>query len=147
MKTPLPKLIRYRPEIRFADIDSYGIVHNANFLLYFEQSRICLFKEIAGDWDWTINGVLVARQEVDYRRPVKLGDEIEITIWIHELGEKSITCAYEAHIINNEKRILCTESKTVIVCYSSLKRETTTVPVEWREAIVNNGLLGRPESL
>lgn len=147
METHPSKLIRYRPEIRFADIDSYGIVHNANFLLYFEQSRICLFQHIAGGWDWTTNGVLVARQELDYRRPVKLGDVLEITIWVHELGEKSITCAYEAHIIKNDKRILCTESKTVIVCYNALKRETTKIPVEWREAIENNGLFGRPKAL
>ena len=147
MKTPHSRPIKYRPEIRFADIDSYGIVHNANFLLYFEQSRICLFKEIAGNWDWTINGVLVARQELDYRMPVKLGDVIEITIWVQELGEKSVTCAYEAHIIKNDKRTLCTESKTVIVCYNSLTRETTKVPVEWRSAINNNGLLGRPKAL
>ena len=52
----------YKPEIRFADIDSYGIVHNAIFLLFFEESRINLFKKIVGVWDWK-KGVLVASQK------------------------------------------------------------------------------------
>ena len=91
--------ILYRPEIRFADIDSYGIVHNANYLIYFEQSRIELFNTISAGWDWKKHGVLVARQEVDYKHPVKLKDVLEIEIWIEKLGEKSLTVAYNAHII------------------------------------------------
>ena len=74
--------ILYRPEIRFADIDSYGIVHNANYLIYFEQSRIELFNKISAGWDWKKHGVLVARQEVDYKHPVKLKDVLEIEILI-----------------------------------------------------------------
>ena len=124
--------IIYRPEIRFADIDSYGIVHNANFLIYFEQSRIALFKKVSEGWDWSEHGVLVARQEIDYKHPIKLGDDLEILIWIEKLGEKSITCAYTAHITKNGNKILCAESRTVIVCFNHKTGSTCLIPDDWR---------------
>jgi len=127
--------IIYRPEIRFADIDSYGIVHNANFLIYFEQSRIALFNKLSEGWDRSQYGVLVARQEIDYKHPVKLGDDLEISIWIEKLGEKSITCAYKAHITKNGNKILCTESRTVIVCFNHKTGSTCSIPEDWRSAI------------
>jgi YbgC/YbaW family acyl-CoA thioester hydrolase len=138
--------MKYRPEIRFADIDSYGIVHNAKFLLYFEQSRIHLFKHIAGEWDWEVRGVLVASQKIDYRLPVTLNDILEVTIWVESLGSKSITCAYQAHIIKGEKRLLAAESVTVIVCYDAKNKITVSVPQEWRDSITSNNLIGLSES-
>ena len=85
----------YIPEIRFSDIDSYGIVHNAKFLIFFEQSRIALFSKISGEWDWKKSGVLVANQEVNYKVPVTMRDKLEILVWIESLGNKSMTYAYE----------------------------------------------------
>ncbi|PCJ81533.1 MAG: hypothetical protein COA49_05435 [Bacteroidetes bacterium] len=137
--------ILYKPEIRFADIDSYGIVHNANFLIYFEQSRIRLFKEIAGGWDWSESGVLVARQEVNYKHPVRLGDELEIEVWVENLGRKSITCAYKAYISKGGEQILCAESSTVIVCYNNKSGNTIEVPGVWKTAIESLKLIRNSE--
>ena len=127
--------ILYRPEIRFADIDSYGIVHNANYLIYFEQSRIELFNKISEGWDRKKHGVLVVRQEVDYKHPVKLKDVLEIEIWIEKLGEKSLTVAYNAHIIKEDSKILAASSRTVIVCFDLDTGATTLIPKLWRQAI------------
>ena len=134
----------YKPEIRFADIDSYGIVHNAKFLLFFEESRINLFKNIAGVWDWKKRGFLVASQKVDYSHPVTLNDELEIVVWVKSVGEKSLTLAYEAYLLNDGGKVLSAESETVIVCYDNTVNTTVSVPSEWMESIEKNGLLGRP---
>ena len=134
----------YKPEIRFADIDSYGIVHNAIFLLFFEESRINLFKKIVGVWDWKKSGVLVASQKVDYRHPVTLNDELEIIVWVKSVGKKSLTLAYEAYLLKDEKKVISAESETVVVCYDNTVNTTVSVPSEWRESIEKNGLLRRP---
>tara|TARA_Y100000589_G_scaffold297842_1_gene305879 strand:- start:146 stop:556 length:411 start_codon:yes stop_codon:yes gene_type:complete len=133
----------YKPEIRFADIDSYGIVHNAKYLIYFEQSRIHLFHKIAGDWDWKKSGVLVASQKVEYRNPVKLSDKLEIEVWIKYVGKKSLTVAYEAFIVEDSKRYLSAESETVIVCFNPISNETIEVPKMWRESIDEFCLMSR----
>jgi len=133
----------YKPEIRFADIDSYGIVHNAKYLIYFEQSRIHLFQKIAGDWDWQKSGVLVASQKVEYRNPVKLSDKLEVEVWVKSVGKKSLTIAYEAFIVDDSVRHLSAESETVIVCFNPISNETVEVPKLWRESIEKFGLLTR----
>ena len=118
----------YRPEIRFADIDSYGIVHNAKYLLFFEQARIRLFHKVSGNWDWSKSGVLVASQKVDYRHPVVLSDNLEIITWVKSMGSKSLTIAYEAYVVNGEERVLSAESETVIVCFNTLSKQTRVCP-------------------
>ena len=133
----------YKPEIRFADIDSYGIVHNSKYLIYFEQSRIYLFHKIAEDWDWQKSGVLVARQKVEYRHPVKLFDKLEVEVWVKSVGTKSLTIAYEAFIVDGSVRLLSAESETVIVCFNPISNETVEVPKLWRQSIEKFGLMTR----
>tara|TARA_B100000427_G_C15437202_1_gene563532 strand:- start:176 stop:589 length:414 start_codon:yes stop_codon:yes gene_type:complete len=132
--------MKYSPEIRFEDIDSYGIVHNAKYLIFFEQSRINLFHKIAGDWDWLNSGVLVARQKIDYRHPVKLNDKLEINVWVKEVGTKSLTISYEAHIHTGSKQILSAASETVIVCFDPTSNETILVPEVWKNSIKEHNL-------
>lgn len=134
----------YTPEIRFSDIDSYGIVHNAKFLIYFEQSRIALFNKISGDWDWKKAGVLVANQEVNYLVPVTMKDKLEIMVWVEKVGTKSMTYAYEAYKMVGGKRLLAATSTTVLVSFDVRSGKTIEVPQEWRDTIDANGLLGRP---
>ena len=134
----------YSPEIRFSDIDSYGIVHNAKFLIYFEQSRIALFNNIAGHWDWRESGVLVANQEINYKVPVTIQDKLEILVWIESVGTKSMTYAYEAYKKIREDKILAATAKTVLVSFDVRSGKSIEVPKEWREMIDKNNLLGKP---
>ncbi|MEW6511502.1 MAG: thioesterase family protein [Bacteroidota bacterium] len=68
--------------VRNYEIDWQGIVHNANYLLYFEVGRIEYLKEIGVKVDIaTIQGdsrVVVARNEIDYRSPARFGEELEV---------------------------------------------------------------------
>ncbi|MBM72193.1 MAG: hypothetical protein CL847_05370 [Crocinitomicaceae bacterium] len=138
--------MKYIPEIRFADIDSYGIVHNAKYLIFFEQSRINMFHKIVGNWDWEKRGVLVANQKIDYIHPVRLNDKLEITTWIKSIGDKSLTISYEAHIINDSNKTLSAKSETVIVCFDPSTKLSVIVPKRWRESIEKHGFLNKPST-
>jgi YbgC/YbaW family acyl-CoA thioester hydrolase len=66
-------------EIRFADIDAMGHVNNAVYFSYFEQARMAYFKDrVARIWDWNEDGVIVARNEIDYIYPVFLNDRMKL---------------------------------------------------------------------
>ena len=92
----LPACQVYQPEIRFVDIDAAGIVNNAVYFNYFEQSRIHFFVGIVGrKWDWNEAGMVVARHEIDYRLPILFNDDVRIITWIEEIGTKSMVAAYE----------------------------------------------------
>lgn len=123
----------YRPEIRFSDVDAYGIVHNAKYIVYMEQARIHWWRQAMGDgtWDWSKVGVLVAHHSIDYVRPVRLGDALEVQSHIGELGNKSMDVHYELtcgdHVV--------AKAKTVLVCFDHKTQATIPVPEVWRTAL------------
>ena len=124
----------YPIHIRFNDMDMYGHVNNAIYLTYFEEGRTQFFNDKVGkDWDWQKEGVLLARNEIDYKLPLLLGDEARIEIWVSGFGNKSADIAYR--IIKKVKGewITCTTGKSVLVCFNYQKKQTIPVPETWRE--------------
>lgn len=64
--------------VRTYECDSYGHVNNANYLNYLEYARYEFLKDIGFDYPGAIGagyGVLIARIEIDYKRPA-LADEV-----------------------------------------------------------------------
>ena len=81
-------------EVRFRDLDSLGHVNNAVYLTYLEVGRIAYIARL-GLTDPVRPRLLVARIEVDYRRPVHLGEALTVAVRTAEVGRKSFTLAYE----------------------------------------------------
>lgn len=145
-KTPaLSALHISRPKIRFSDIDAMGIVNNAMFLTYFEESRVHFFSELIGtQWDWHSAGVVVARHEISYRRPILYKSEVEIITWADRLGGKSLDMAYEVWICEGGLRqTLSAEARTTLVAYDHTTGKSCAVPSAWIEPMQELGL-GRP---
>src|ERR1051326_5853842 len=77
-------------EIRFVDVDAFGHVNNANYLTYFEQARVSYFDEVAGwDYDWSRQGIILARAEVNYVLPANFRDEVYVYTRCSRIGTKS----------------------------------------------------------
>ena len=115
----LPTAQVYTPEIRFVDIDAAGIVNNATYFNYFEQSRIAFFEPLLGKkWDWNAAGMVVARHEIDYRAPILFNDDVRIVTWIEHIGAKSMTAAYEVYKHWHGERVLVAQAKTILVSYN-----------------------------
>jgi acyl-CoA thioester hydrolase len=104
---PTDWLIRVRLTVRFRDCDPYGHVNNAVYLTYLENSRFALWK--AQD----INGVILARAEVDYRAQAKYGDVLEVRTRLVGLGRSSFQYEYEIRDVASDATILI--AKTVQV--------------------------------
>ena len=116
-------------EIRFADIDAMGHVNNAVYFSYFEQARMAYFKErVARIWDWNEDGVIVARNEIDYVFPVFLNDRMVIRLWVEHVGSKSFTVCYR--VVVGER--LCATGKSVLVCFNHKNKVTQVLPEAWR---------------
>lgn len=135
----------YTPEIRFVDIDAAGIVNNATYFNYFEQSRIAFFEPLLGKkWDWNVAGMVVARHEIDYRLPILFNDDVRIITWIEHIGGKSMTAAYEVYKAQGESWGLVAEAKTVLVSFDHRAGR----PVAWATEVVEAAQafgLGRPQ--
>jgi len=126
----------YRQEIRFSDIDALGHVNNAVYLNYFEQARVSFFKEINdGPWDWSKQGILLARNEVDYKVPVLFGDEVVTEVWVEKIGTKSFVLAYDLFKVINAEKVKCSSGASVLVAYDFEAGHSTVIPELWKNKL------------
>ena len=80
--------------VRFKDLDAMGHVNNAVYPTYFEEARAAFCREVFGlsrveDFDF-----LVARIEIDYRRPLRYGEPLTACVRVAGVGTSSFTLEY-----------------------------------------------------
>ncbi|ASU86345.1 thioesterase [Nocardiopsis gilva YIM 90087] len=91
-----PRRHVYFATIRFADLDPLNHVNNVRMLTYLEDARIALLKWDAPDGDARVGGMVVARHEVDYLRPILLRPEpVRVETWVSEIRNASFRLEYE----------------------------------------------------
>ncbi len=128
--------VRIPVQIRFADVDMARHVHNAVYLHWFEAARMTLLQQfIPHDHDWRKEGLILARNEVDYRMPIHLTDHIEAEAWCGTVGNRSFDLAYAIHRIDGERPGLCAEGRSVMVCYNYEAGHSIPLPGHWRLAL------------
>ncbi|NDJ87940.1 MULTISPECIES: acyl-CoA thioesterase [Mycolicibacter] len=78
-----------RIEPRWTDLDPIGHVTNSVFLVYAEEARSRLFRDVLREaWE----SVVVVHNSIDYHRPVELSDQaVEITAVVDAIGTSSLT--------------------------------------------------------
>ena len=73
--------------VRWGDLDAFGHVNNATYLVYAQEARYAWSKMIE---------MVVARAEVDFIAPIYMGDfYLDIEIWVHKIGTSSFAVTYE----------------------------------------------------
>jgi acyl-CoA thioester hydrolase len=79
-------------------MDSFGHVNNVVYLRYLEQARVdwmFVTAKEAGVADFSL-GTVVARHEIDYRRPlVYRAEPVRVETWVTRIANASFTVAYE----------------------------------------------------
>src|ERR1700754_21977 len=101
----MARYIHHTP-LRWSDMDAYGHVNNARFLTLFEEARVALFFLGARQMGLTSfeDGIVIARHEVDYLRPVDYGSgpdgtarepSVRIEMWVDEIRASRFRIGYE----------------------------------------------------
>ncbi len=106
----------YDVALRWSDMDAYGHVNNARFLTIYEEARVAMFFVGArshglGSFE---EGIVIARHEIDYLRPVDYGDPVRIEMWISQLRAAAFTVSYE--LFDND--MLASRARSVCVPYN-----------------------------
>ncbi len=117
-------------DIRFADIDAYGHVNNATYFTYLEHARVKMFQKYFGAFLDSSLLFLVVRAECDYRLPITLNDQLQITIKVEQLRHSSFTFNYLLH--DGGGREFAT-AKTVMVGYDPKAKKPAALPAEIRQ--------------
>ena len=121
----------HREQVRFRDLDPMGHVNNAVFLTYVESARVAFLEHLGAATTLEEMAIIVARVEIDFRAPVRFGDEVEVTVRATRFGEKSFDLEHELRV----GEAVVAEAKTVLVTYDYAKREPVEIPDAWREKL------------
>ena len=107
--------------VRWGDLDAFGHVNNATYLVYAQEARYAWSKMIE---------MVVARAEVDFVAPIYVGDiYIDIEIWVHSIGNSSFGVTY---VMKNGDELLA-RVKTVQVTVSMETKKSRPITDTERE--------------
>lgn len=117
-------------DVRFRDLDPMDHVNNAIYVTYVEQARAEWYEDVVGITLGEADTVL-AHLEVDYHRPIELGETVEVRMRTEELGESSIPMTYELRVDGE----LAATAETIQVTFDRETGESVPIPEEWRQRI------------
>ena len=116
-------------DVRFNDCDPLGHVNNAVYLTYLEAARFSWWQTIVGTTR-AGHGFVVARVEIDYRRPAFPGERLIVRLRVDGISRSSFTVAYE--ILNTRTRETVAEGKSVQVAYDTATGKSTPLSDDMR---------------
>lgn len=123
--------VTYVRKVRYSDTDAQGIVFNGNYATYFDDTLTDLFDVIG--YEWGEVEVVLARMEIDYRSPARLGDTLVTGARVARIGNTSVTVELATWEQSSER--LVAEGKQVQVTVSGKDFRPVPVPPELVAAI------------
>jgi acyl-CoA thioester hydrolase len=102
----------YQCALRWSDLDAFGHVNNARFLTLYEEARVAMLFTAAERVGLASlrEGVVIARHEIDYLRPVDHGMTVRIDMWLVEIRSSRFVVAYElfdGDVVASRARSVC----------------------------------------
>ena len=85
----------YDLRVRYAEVDSQGIVFNAHYLTYFDTTITEYMRHIHYDYQALVSSrgldFHLVKSTVEYLKPVGFDEIIEIGVTVHKIGKSSLT--------------------------------------------------------
>lgn len=122
----------YSCRVRWSDVDAFGHVNNVKYFEYVQEARIGFMNSLAedtlsGDSTW-----VVARQDVEYKRPMVFrADPYQIRTRVTRIGRSS----YElrADIVDGD--VLMSRARTVVVAFDQASQRSRPMTDAERAAL------------
>ncbi|MFL6198878.1 MAG: acyl-CoA thioesterase [Thermoanaerobaculia bacterium] len=93
-----PVRIETEIEVRYAETDQMGVVHHANYVVWFElaRTRLCAASGFHyADIEKMGYLLMVTAVQASYRKPARYGDTVSVVCWNDRLGSRGLHFAYE----------------------------------------------------
>jgi acyl-CoA thioester hydrolase len=108
---------RMRLTVRFCETDLMGIVHHANYLVYFEAGRVDWLHRRGVSYDaWARRGIHlpVVETRLRYRKAARFDEELVVETTCADLTRVTVKFAYVIHRPADGVRIC--EGETLLAC-------------------------------
>ncbi|MFQ6057545.1 MAG: acyl-CoA thioesterase [Anaerolineae bacterium] len=84
--------------VRYAETDTMGVVHHANYIIWFEVGRGEYMRQQGNDYaEFEAQGYYLPVTELDARflAPARYDDLVTVRTWVQEARSRGVTFAYE----------------------------------------------------
>jgi len=128
--------VEYR--VTYADTDMMGVVYHANYLVFFERARNELMRQLGYPYSECEKiGVMmpVIHVELDYKRPAKYDDLVEITARV--VSHKGVRLKLE-YVVRRKGEREDLVTGTTTLCYVSSTTFKPCLPPEPMVAILKD---------
>jgi acyl-CoA thioester hydrolase len=125
----------HRVRVRYAEIDGQGVVFNAHWLTYFDDSCTRFMESLGfGPEFWTKEfDVMLVKAVVEWQGPAHFDEWVTIDVTPARLGGKSFDLRYGAHV---GERACCTATITYCAVVPGVNAPIEIPPVV-REALTS----------
>ena len=109
-------------EVRYAETDQMGVVHHANYLIWFELARTNLCTQSGFHYQQIEELgylLMVTAAEVQYRKGARYGDHLRVVAWLERLASRGLRFAYQVH---REEELLATGATEHVWVEAASKR-------------------------
>ncbi len=122
-------------QIRWSDMDAYGHVNNVEFLRLLEDARVYAFRDWFGQERSLLNeGILVARQEIDYLAPLTFNYEpARIEVWCSRISGASFDIGYAVKQAGVD--VVYARAETTLVSYDLAASKPRRLKQSERDAL------------
>ncbi len=120
-------------EVRYAETDQMGVVHHANYLVWFELARTGLCARSGYDYPSIERAgylILVTEAELRYHRGARYGDRVQVEVHLARLESRGLRFGYE---VRRDGERLAT-GRTHHLWVDAATRRPCRIPSPYREA-------------
>ncbi|MBD5831768.1 thioesterase family protein [Janibacter sp. UYMM211] len=124
--------------LRWSDMDAYGHVNNVQYLRLLEEARITAFAQWfgSGSEEMLQGGVIVARQEIEYLRPLvyRLAP-VRIDLRVSQIGGASFEVGYEVRDPQDVGDAVYARAETTLAAFDLATERPRRLPQTERDAL------------
>ncbi len=124
--------------VKFAEVDSFGVVHNIQYLYWIEWARTKYLSDLGIKLRPTTfieeYPLMVVHSEIDYFNSLKFGDRYTVLSAIVKVKNSSL--AFENYVINDNNQIIV-KASSVLVHLNPETMESVRINDKLREKIQN----------
>jgi len=115
-------------------MDAFGHVNNVEYLRYLEEARVDMLFTHAqrGGGERLADGVVIARHEIDYKRPLVFRPEpVRVETWVTMIRHVSFGLAYEVR----DEDVLYARASSLLVPYDRIESRPRRLDEQERAAL------------
>jgi len=127
------RIIETSFHVRYAETDAMGVVHHANYLVYFEEGRSQYMRDIGSDYahiEASGFQLPVTETGIRYVSSLRYGQLVTVRTWLEENRSRRVTFAYE--VMNNKSHKVLVSGFTRHV-WTDTSGRVTRMPQQWKK--------------